>query len=108
MALSPDQMKEMLAELDPVRFNQWRHHPVTRMFLQFLADQTHQDRQTLLALWEAKNLTPQVSDELRGRVNVCEELQTLTLSAMRLLYGVPDPEAEQLDEEARGRSTEAR
>lgn len=55
-----------------------------------------EDREAFLGKWEARNLSQAESDELRGRVNVLDELQKLTVSDMRRLYGVEDPkEAEE-------------
>jgi len=82
---------EALKDLEDQDFQRWRHHPVTQVFLAFLKDQAETDRQTLLALWEARNLDPDKSAELRGRVLVLDELQELTLSSIKMLEGIEVP-----------------
>ena len=78
----------LLAELSPQEFNQWRQHPVTRLFHQFLADYQAALQDKLLASWRAGKLTLSAEGEARGRVLACEEMRENRLDDVRALYGL--------------------
>mgnify|MGYP001563708204 CR=1 FL=1 len=50
-------------------FNSWKHHPVTRAYLKFLADKREDTRMAALDGWEGGKLNNALSDEMRGVAN---------------------------------------
>ena len=79
----------LLAELSQLEFNQWRQHPVTRLFHQFLADYQEALQVKLLASWRAGKLVLSTEGEARGRILACEEMRETHLDHVRHFYGMP-------------------
>ena len=50
-------------------FNTWKHHPVTRAYLKFLADKREDTRLAALDGWEGGKLSLALADEMRGVAN---------------------------------------
>jgi hypothetical protein len=91
------------ADLSDQDFAQWRHHPVSAIFLRFLADQRANWEHGALDLWRAGILhkspeTPELdSDYLRGKCRALAELEQITLSDIKSFYAeatAPDDEEE--------------
>jgi len=75
-----------LADITELTFNQWRHHPVTKVFLQFLAEQeeNHWDvAKHLFLIGQGGDVKAQ---EIRGRIMVLMELRDLTYPSMAQFY----------------------
>lgn len=77
-------------------YNIWKHHPVTKMFMQFLNDQRDAQLKYLLAAWEDGALTLMDEKEIRGRTALMKELTELEYSAIQAFYGV-EPDAAEVD-----------
>ena len=73
----------------------WKHHPVTKTYLEYLGDYVASLRTTMLAYLEE---TPpdQVSlvrlAEYKGRVNQVTELMGLEFSSVQHFYGLEEEE----------------
>lgn len=97
-----------MAELPPVPtvqgitqadYQAWRHHPCSKMFLQYLRDWRHSVLRSLLAQWEADQVTLALDTEVKGRVKTLGELSVLPFEAIYEFY------QEQSEESDEGRPT---
>lgn len=83
---------EGVRDLSSEAFAQWRHHPVTRTFLRFLADQAENDAEVVKGLWANGLLTgpnPHPAhnpDYLRGRYLALIETTNLTAETIQNFY----------------------
>ena len=50
-------------------FNTWKHHPVTRAYLQYLMDWREFIKGAAIEAWEGGNISLAVADEARGVAN---------------------------------------
>lgn len=75
-----------LADLSAPAFSQWLHHPVTKVYRQFLRDQADNWLQAASDLWLEGNLDDKRSGELRGRTLAFSELCELTFDRMAAFY----------------------
>jgi hypothetical protein len=81
--------------LRALEFQGWRHHPVSRLVLQFLED--YRDARLLEALdafWSG-TLGPLQEQELRGRARLADEIVALAWEDILRFYGaepVVEPE----------------
>lgn len=67
-------------------YQQWRHHPITKMFRAYL-DDYHQDIVAGAATaWLSGNLELPTADELRGRALTVQEIADLPFSAILEFY----------------------
>ena len=78
-----------VAELTPDQFNLWRHHPVSRVFLQWIQDWADRAGDKALALWLEGSPLP---DEIRGRILACREVSGAHVEQIRQFYGVMNSE----------------
>ncbi len=77
--------ESLLLELNDQDYNQWRHHPITSAYLQYLNDQIEAFRTAAADLLEDGKLNPQ-EGELRGRLLTLRELQSLSLEHIKNFY----------------------
>lgn len=95
----------LLLDLGDQTWGQWRQHPCSRVYLRFLEDQLLHFRQVAADLVEVGGeKTPELLNELRGRILTMRELQGLTLADIRQFY-LPEQDIE--SEEDNGAGTEA-
>lgn len=80
--MQPQQLKG-LKEPD---FQEWRHHPVTKVFLQYLADYRQTLRNVHLAEWEAGKDDRTRELEMRGRIGTLGELTELSFTDIATFY----------------------
>jgi len=73
-------------------YQQWRHHPITAAYLQFLDDQIEYMRTAAADLLENGLLTPgdrhqdRNPDVLRGQIVMLRQIHGLTLEQMQEFY----------------------
>lgn len=95
----PPEPSEVLRDLTPQAFAQWKHHPVTAVYLKFLEDQAVNFRNAAADLWESGMLDPASANPnlnanvVRGRLLALRELHSLGLSDIRRFYGLVSEEA---------------
>ena len=77
---------------------QWRHEPVTKVFLNYLADKSEDYQDRALALLLSDSLDLPTQHEIKARIWCLNELQALTLDDIRSLYGIAKPEADKAPE----------
>lgn len=83
---TPLEMRQAaLAELTPDQFNLWRHHPVSRVFLQWMRDWADEAEKRSTADWLAGR---GVSEEARGRILAWREASGAHVEQVRQFYGV--------------------
>jgi len=82
--------------LTEAEWNTWKHHPVTKVFRQFLADFRASLHGTLLQEWESGSLIGKEARELemRGRCLVLSELTDPQFAALVQFYAVPTQEGD--------------
>ena len=81
----------LFLEMTAQEFNQWRHHPVTAAYLQYLDDLVKSFRGSAADLLEAGRLNPQ-AEELKGRLLTLRELHSLSLTDICGFYRQEDTE----------------
>ena len=64
----------------------WKHHPVTKALLQYLADYRQTLRNVYLAEWEVGKEDPMRALELRGRIATLGEITQLSLADIETFY----------------------
>lgn len=50
-------------------FNSWKHHPVTKVYFQYLIDQRADIKDAAVASWESGKISLAIADEMRGAAN---------------------------------------
>lgn len=73
-------------------YNEWKHHPVSKVFRKYLEDYRAEIRKEILSQWEAGALVAEVDKEARGRVLQLTDILDLEFGAIQQFY--------QQDEEA--------
>lgn len=88
-----EEIPRTVRELSKEAYLQWKHHPVTKAFHQFLRDfrlrllDQHSQR------WQANELLAGDGEtEARTRVNMYEEIVTLEPEHILQFYGINQPE----------------
>ena len=97
LTIGPPQAKA-IDDISAEAFAQWKHHPVTRAFLQFLGDQADNWREAALLMWEEGRMDPMHqhpdvnSNVMRGRVLALRELTEISHSDIEDFYksAIPD------------------
>lgn len=74
-------------EMTEQEFQQWRHNPITRNFLLFLAHRSQAFRATAADYYVASKVLEADIGGLRGRIMELEELCTLKVSDIHRFYG---------------------
>lgn len=64
----------------------WRHHPVSKVFLQFMSDYANTLEREALDRWRSGTLKLIDEQEMRGRVLTLRELTELPLEAVKAFY----------------------
>ena len=77
----------------------WRHHPVTKVYRQYLKDFREALRQALLDLLEAGNLDEHTKLKAEGKLQILNEMIHLEYDHLVLFYEAPLDEAmDEMDE----------
>lgn len=92
-----------MTPLDQIKsddFNRWKHHPVSKVYLQFLRDFSAQLVSHIHDEWLSGKLSLLDEKEARGRVLLLNELAELKFVSIQSFYGVeeqdePSAEADQ-------------
>lgn len=71
-------------------YQEWKHHPVSKVVLQYLADYRAMLLKEHLAEWEAGKLDEVRDLEMRGRVMTLAELADLDFSSIEHFYVTPE------------------
>lgn len=87
MPLSENPNDSLFLSLTKEEFQQWRHHPVTKAYLQFLTDQRTNWQAAAMELWEVGRLASVEGEALRGQVKAFRELENLELESIKSFYG---------------------
>lgn len=67
-------------------YQAWRHHPVTRLLLQYIADYRDVLVRETITRWEGGGLVLADEHEMRARVMILKELGELPWSAIQEFY----------------------
>ena len=85
----------LLAELTPEQFQLWRRHPVSALLLErFLPDFRRALERDAVGGWLNNRLSLIAEQEVRGRLLAFNEIEQLSLGAMRVFYGLPEKSEE--------------
>lgn len=74
-------------------FQSWKHHPVSKIYLQYLVDYRAILLRDLLGRWEAGELTLETEKEIRGRTLTLAELVELQFPSIQKFYQEEENEA---------------
>ena len=84
------QMPEELTQLSDHEFRVWKHHPVSKVVLQFLRDRADSLQAGVVQAWlKQGHLNDVHSLEVRGRMLEGRDVAGLTLMGVRTFYGLP-------------------
>lgn len=87
---SPKQIPQEILDLSPEAFSQWKHHPVTRAYLTWLAECRSLLTEQHLQRWAARQELPDGGEsEARGQVELLEKLASPQLYHITSTY-LPD------------------
>lgn len=84
-------VKLSIAESD---YQEWKHHPVSKVFLKYLADYREALLKTHVMEWEAGKLDEVRDLEMRGRVLTLADLTELQFASIEHFYVTPEEEAD--------------
>jgi hypothetical protein len=73
-------------EIDEQDYQLWRHHPVSKVVLQYIDDYRMRLREEALARWESGALQLIDDREMRGRVLACSDIVDLQFESIRSFY----------------------
>lgn len=73
-------------------FQVWKHHPVSKLYLQYLADYRAMLLRELLERWEAGAITLDTEKEIRGRTLTLADLVELQFASIQKFYQEEDNE----------------
>lgn len=90
-----------LAGITPEGFAFWRHHPVSKVVLQFMRDRAAMLEQEMLLRWRNKASHLGEENEALGRVVELEELAELSFDNLVAFYQ-PDQKSEQEGQSSNG------
>lgn len=76
----------LLLDLKESDYQLWRHQPITKAFLQYLADAAQTYRLEMMARWDQRTLNLADENEMRGMIRTLEELTNLPLFVMQKFY----------------------
>lgn len=76
----------ILQGIEEPEFKAWRHHPVTKLLLQYLADYRESLIKEAVGRWEAGQLILTDEHELRARVVTVKELIELQFTMIVEFY----------------------
>ena len=68
------------------QFTAWRHHPVTRMFMQYLRDWRDDMKEDAVERWTAGALDSKSDHELRGWFKALTEISDMRLDPIAKFY----------------------
>ena len=80
----------VLNGIEEAEYKAWRHHPVTRLVLQYLEDYRAALVKEAVGRWESGKLVLTDEHELRGRILVVREIGELPFSAIEEFYRTGD------------------
>ena len=84
---TPPYLPEILPGLTAEQVNLWRHHPVSRVWLQWVNDYADALEKRVTAEWLSGKPLESMS-EARGRILACREMAASGVEAIRQFYGV--------------------
>ena len=87
-------------EMPETAFQQWRHHPVTAAYLQYIDDQIALFREAAADFVESGQIREGIGqgtvdtniDALRGQIVMMRQLRALKLEAIQGFYGYAQPD----------------
>ncbi len=84
-------------EIDREDFNQWRHHPVTKVFLRYLHDKRRYLTTAMTEQWLGGSLSMQTEQTVRGQIIELMELEILPFEAIESFYSEEENAAETVE-----------
>ena len=75
-----------IADISDQAYREWKHHPVSKVFFQYLQDYQIRLESEALARWKNKSLLEADEQEMRGRVLTLEELCDLPFISIQKFY----------------------
>lgn len=91
------QQVDGIAEVD---YQTWRHHPVTKVFIEYLRDYRQDLIEAATVQWLDGQLQIATADELRGRALAIDDIAELPFAAMIAFYDNINKKREDQDEDA--------
>lgn len=79
-------MTEEISGLSEADFQVWKHHPVSKLYLKYLADYRSMLLKELIERWEAGALTLETEKEIRGRTMTLADLVELQFASVKKFY----------------------
>lgn len=67
-------------------FQIWKHHPVSKIFLRYLADKRAYLERAALDAWIAGSLSLQMDQTIRGQIIELFELEHISFEAIEAFY----------------------
>ena len=87
-----------LRDLSQREFLQWRHHPVSKVVLAFLADRAKQLTDSTVEGWlHSGKLVDDKALEARGRILELADLVALDWPSLQFFYGIEPPEQTEVE-----------
>lgn len=71
-------------------YNNWKHHPVTKVFREFLNDYRGAVKARMIEQWEAGALKLTEEQEARGRLMAIREIIDLEFEHIAGMYGLEE------------------
>lgn len=86
MAQDTEAPETSFLEIAEADYKLWRHHPVTKVWLQYIVDYSGVLEREAIARWKSGVLKLTEEQEMRGRVMACLEMADLSFESIRSFY----------------------
>lgn len=90
-----------MTDITEADFNTWKHHPVTKFYLQFLKDFERDADETILMSLRSAKTAPDGFElgQITGFANAIRDMATLEFSHIARFYAPPEQEETQEQED---------
>lgn len=78
--------EEIVKGINKADFQSWRHNPVSKVFLRYLADKRSFLEQSILDQWMSGSLTLMSEQTVRGQIIELFEIEALPFEALSSFY----------------------
>ena len=88
--LPPEALEQIrrVLEIPAQDWQAWRHHPVSKVFLQYLRDKRVADEHEIVGRWLGSTLLLMHEQEAKGRNLAMREIENLRLDEVRTFYNL--------------------
>lgn len=80
--------------MDVMEFNLWKHHPVTKVFMQYLRDYAEVVKNAAVEDWMGGRMQLSTEQEMRTRLLMISEITEIELESIERFYAASEPDGQ--------------